>query len=114
MALDLLAATLLWCHVYKVQPAIPLAVMKNESNFQCGPLGKGTFIGPGGIHKSFRRKWAIDDPFENIRVTVAAFEGVHGESAFKHRLKSYNKTWWKDNYLRDTLAAYRQYARRFP
>ena len=107
---ELLAAVFLWCQVYKVEPALPLAVMKLESNFQCGPLGrKGTYIGPGGIHKCFRSKWAIDDPKENTRVTVAAFEGVKGEAAVTRRLKRYNPRWYEGNYLRDVLATYRRW-----
>lgn len=111
LAPELLAAVYLWCSVYKVEPPFALAVMKMESGFKCGPLGRhGTFIGPGGIHKQFRAKWAIDDPKENIRVTIAALEGRDKVRV----LKRYNKTWWKDNYLRDTLSTYRQYARRMP
>lgn len=110
LAPELLLALHIWCGVYKVEPALPLAVMQNESGFKCGPLGKkGTFIGPAGIHRQFRKKWAIDDPKENIRVLVARFEGVKGKDAIVRRLKSYNKEWYKNNYLRDVLAAYKQY-----
>lgn len=89
---------------------MPLAVMKLESGFKCGPLGKKKiFIGPGGIDKRFRSKWAIDDTFENVRVTVAAFEGIKTREAFIRRIKRYNPLWHRDNYLRDVLAAYEAY-----
>lgn len=107
---DLLLLLHIYCATYKVEPAMPLAIMKLESNFKCGPLGKkGTFIGPGGLHKDYRKKFKIDDPNENIRVTVASFEGVVGEQAFIERVKSYNPEWRKNNYLRDLLKAYRAY-----
>lgn len=111
LAPELLLVLHLWCGVYKVEPAFVLAVMQNESNFKCGPLGRhGTFIGPGGIHKQFARKWNIYDPRENIRVTVAALRG-HNKQAV---LKRYNKQWYKNNYIPDVMKAYRQYARRTP
>lgn len=113
LAPDLLLWMLLCCTEYNTDPAIPLAVMKMESNFKVGPLGKkGTFIGPGGIHKMYRSKWDIDDPKENIRIVVRAFSNKRTEPQIIARLKTYNKTWWKDNYIRDVMRTYRQYRRK--
>lgn len=106
---ELLFCLMMWCSIYEVEPPFALAVMQMESNFKIGPLGrKGTYIGPGGIHKAFRSKWNIDDPEENIRVTVAALRGKDKVKV----LKRYNKEWHKNNYINDVMRTYRQYARR--
>lgn len=112
LAPDLLFWLVQVCAIYDVPPALPLAVMRMESgpHFKCGPLGKrGQFIGPGGIDKSFRVKWNIDDPKENIRLVVAAFAGKKTEAQIVKRIKKYNPKWKENNYLRDVLICYRSY-----
>lgn len=110
----LLAWTIQCCTINNVEPAFVLAVMKMESNFKCGPLGKkGTYVGPGGLHKDFRTEWNIDDPKENIRVTVASLKNTQSKEAKVKRLKRYNKTWWKGEYIPSVLKQYSYYKRRF-
>jgi hypothetical protein len=92
---------------------VPAAVMEVESGLKCGPLGKkGTFIGPGGLHKDFRAKWDIDDPVENIRLVVVAFKGKNTKAAIIRRLKTYNRTWWKARYIPAVLAKIRELRKR--
>ena len=105
MTPDLLLWLTLCCSVYQVEPAFARAVMVIESREQIGPLGrKGTFIGPFGIHKDFRKKWDIDDPRENIRVGVAALRG-------KDKLRVLRRYNTKSNrsYEQAVMACYRQY-----
>lgn len=97
---------------YQVEPEFVAAVMRNESEFKCGPLGKkGTYIGPGGINKCFRKKWDIDDPVENIRVVVMSLQNTESDEAKVRRLKRYNKKWWENRYIPDVMTTYRQYKR---
>ena len=109
----LLLAWLYTCSTqYGVEPAFARAVMEVESGlpgvaaFRVGPLGrKGTYIGPMGIHKQFRRKWDIDDPYENIRVGVAALRGDKMKV-----LQRYN-TACDVGYVKAVFSKYRKYKR---
>jgi hypothetical protein len=108
------ALLLAWLHAcslqYGVEPAFSRAVMEVESGlpgvaaYRVGPLGtRGTYIGPMGIHKQFRKKWDIDNPYENIRVGVAALQGD------KMRvLRRYN-TSCNGAYVKAVMAKYRKY-----
>ena len=59
--------TLIACEVTGANPGDVAAVMRNESDFRCGPLGQGTYVGPMGIkRKAFQKKFPIFDTFGNI------------------------------------------------
>jgi hypothetical protein len=84
--------------IYDVDPPFALAVFHIESRignqeFRVGPMGRGTFYGPAGIHKSFLkdRGWPINTLEGNIRVGVRALQGT-GVSRDKQvrRLHRYN------------------------
>jgi hypothetical protein len=98
------------CAYYNVEPAFARATMEVESGtkyeqIRIGPLGKkGTYIGPMGIHKQFRKKWDIDNPYENIRVGVAALRGRDKLKVLKRYNTSCNTA-----YVRAVMEKYRQY-----
>jgi hypothetical protein len=77
------------------------------NEIKVGPLGgSGKFIAPMGINRCFRTKWDIDDPFENIRVGVAALRGRDERQV----LKRYNAE-FNEGYYRAVMACKRQYVR---
>jgi len=70
-------------------PALLACVMRFESDFRCGPIGRGTYIGPMGIkRKDFENKYPIHDVFGNILTAarrLAQFDDT------MEALKGYNK-----------------------
>jgi hypothetical protein len=90
-----------------VEPEFALAVAAIESRLQCGPLGRsGTYYGPMGIHKCFKAKWDIEDPYVNIAVGVSALRGRDQRRVLKRYNASFNEAYW-----RAVQAARRQYQR---
>jgi len=82
--------------LYGVEPEFALAVATIESRLQCGPLGrKGTYCGPMGIHKCFRAKWDIDNPFVNIAVGVRALKGRDQRRVLQRYNASFNEAYWR-------------------
>jgi len=97
---------------YRVEPEFIAAVLRMESAFVCGPLGRrGTFVGPGGIFYKFASRWDIYNPSENIRVVAMSLRNTNSTVAKIKRLKRYNAKWWEHNYIPDVMATYRQYCR---
>lgn len=72
----------LCCEHYQVDKSFALAVAyiesgdpRNGAPLRFGRLGQGTYYGPFGIHKSFIKRWRIDDPYVNTWVGVRALRG---------------------------------------
>ena len=91
---------LTWLHLcalkYNVDPGLAYGVMIIESRGQCGELGrKGTFIGPMGIHKCFRSKWDIDNPYTNIEVGVRALRGDDERRVLRRYNTAFNMAYYK-------------------
>lgn len=96
---------------YNVDPCFALAVAQIESGtkgqrFRFGKLGKGTYYGPFGIHKSFLKKWRIDDPMVNTEIGIKALRGPDQRRVLKRYNKSFN-----EGYYRAVMATARQYRR---
>ncbi len=71
-------------------PLFVACVLRFESDFRVGPIGRGTYVGPGGLKYTFRKKFPIDDLFGNILTTARRL------AMFKHKnmhaaLAGYNK-----------------------
>jgi hypothetical protein len=117
--------TLKYSRVFNTNPSIPLAVMHIESRskdgsqeFRIGPIGKrGTYFGPGGIHKCFltERGWPIHTLEGNVMVTCRAFQGIQTDQRLIERLrgskyqKGYNASYTR-GYGDEVLAAKRKYS----
>ena len=107
------------CQTYGVEPEFATAVMRLESGTRTaktrlGRLGRTAYAGPFGLHIAYvREKFGVDatNPYVNVLVGVRALRGTRTDAAKIKRLKNYNKTWWKDNYIPDVLATYRQLKR---
>lgn len=96
---------------WNVSPSFLMAVAYIESrqlgkggvviqDFRLGEIGRGTYYGPMGIHKGFKKKWDIWDPKINIEVGAAALAGVGScPDAQKRRLRRYN-TEFNDRYFK--------------
>lgn len=79
-------------------PALLACVMRFESDFRCGPIGRGTYIGPMGIKRDdFERKYPIHDVFGNVLTAARRLAQFTNPSA---ALAGYNK---------DRSPAYRRY-----
>jgi hypothetical protein len=111
VATALLMAWLKACALtYGVEPEFAWAVARVESGrpgaaeIRCGPLGRtGKYYGPFGIHREFKRRWPIDNPYVNVEVGVKALRG-----ADKRRvLRRYNAS-FDESYYRAVMALYRQ------
>jgi hypothetical protein len=73
---DLVSYIARCARAHGVDPGFAVAVATIESRLQCGPLGRrGTYLGPMGIHKTFRARWNIDNPWVNVEVGVKALRG---------------------------------------
>lgn len=101
------------CTVYGVEPEFALAVARIESGtktawLRCGPLGKaGKYYGPFGIHRDFRKKWPIDNPYVNVAVGVRALQGRDQRRVLQRYNAEFNEA-----YFRAVRAVYRQTKRR--
>jgi hypothetical protein len=51
-------------------PNFVATVLRFESDFRVGSIGRGTYVGPGGIHNMFSGKFPIHDLFGNIMTTA--------------------------------------------
>ncbi len=113
-----LAALLAWMQacagVYGVEPEFAYAVARVESGvpggveIRCGALGRaGKYYGPFGIHRDFRRRWPIDEPFTNVAVGVKALRGRDKRRV----LRRYNAE-FSEAYYRAVMAIYRQAKRK--
>lgn len=72
-------------------PVLLACVMRYESDFRCGPIGRGTYIGPMGIKcKDFERKYPIHDVFGNILTAARRLAQFNGKSTMA-ALRGYNK-----------------------
>jgi hypothetical protein len=111
LATALLLAWLKACAlIYGVEPEFAWAVARVESGgpgvdeIRCGPLGRtGKYYGPFGIHREFRRRWPIDNPYVNVEVGVKALRGRDKRQV----LKRYNAS-FDEAYYRAVMAIYRQ------
>lgn len=74
---------IMWIHSYSLQVGVDPNFAVAVATVECGPgpirsgslNKKGTYIGPFGLHKDFRKKWNIDDPKENCKRGVLALRG---------------------------------------
>ena len=87
---------------YGVDPNFALAVAEVESSnkevrFRFGKMGKGTYYGPFGIHKSFLSQWAINDPYINTEVGVRALARYKDQ---RQSLRKYNASFNEAYYRR--------------
>ena len=105
------------CEVHKVDLPFAKAVCLLES--QGDPdMETQNVAGLFGLHKAYMKEHhgltraEVKNPFINIYFGVKAFAGTAGnEAKMIARLKTYNKTWWRDNYIPDLMATYRQFKR---
>ena len=113
----LLCWLLACCQTFQVERPFAEAVMRLES--QNDPnLETRKVAGLFGLHKAYMKEHhgltraEVKNPFINIYFGVKAFAGTAGnEAKMIARLKTYNKTWWRDNYIPDLMATYRQFKR---
>jgi len=86
---------------YGVDPNFALAVAETESSckgkrFRFGRMGKGTFYGPFGIHKCFRRRWDIGNPYVNTQVGIRALARHKNQRRSLRKYNaSFNEAYWK-------------------
>ena len=69
-------------------PYFVATVLRFESDFRVGPIGHGTYVGPGGIHHMFSRKFPIHDLFGNICTVARRLAMFESKQA---ALAGYNK-----------------------
>ena len=113
----LLCWLLACCDFHKVEVPFARAVCLLES--QGDPnMETQKVAGLFGLHKAYMKEHhgltraEVKNPFINIYFGVKAFAGTAGnEAKMIARLKTYNKTWWRDNYIPDLMATYRQFKR---
>ena len=90
---------------WDVDPEFAMAVAHIESRlpgrqeFRLGKIGHGTFYGPFGIHKCFKKRWPIDRWPVNVYYGCRALRGVQTEAQARRRLKSYNAEFDRDYWL---------------
>ena len=69
---------------------------KNRLIYGIGPIGRGKFVAPMGIHNCFaKNKYGLNiyDPYDNIELGASSLRGVgYDVAAQKRRLMRYNKT----------------------
>lgn len=96
-----------------VDPFFAMAVASVESRlpgrnkFRCGPIGRGTYYGPFGLHKCFLKRWDISDPVVNIEIGVRSLKPRKGET-LKHRMRRYNLA-FNEGYWRTIKKLTRQF-----
>lgn len=102
---------------YGVDPYFAGGVMCIESRFEGGPLGRGTFLGPGGLHrmfvKSFKRRFGVDIriPEVNVWMTVRALQTFGREKTERDVLRRYNAE-CNSAYVKEVFQAKKQAKRR--
>jgi hypothetical protein len=105
---------LLWLQTcsayYGVDPYFAMAVAHVESStksqeFRIGKMGR-TFYGPMGIHKCFKTKWDISNPYVNIQVGVRALRGNQRRALRRYNPKA------TPTYESAVFAAKRRYERK--
>lgn len=105
---------ILWINFYSIQYGVDPHFSHAVAIVECGPPGirsgplnkKGTYIGPFGIHKDFRKKWDIDDPRENCRRGILA---LRGKDKIKV-LRRYNPI-ADQKYIKAVMSKYRELQR---
>ena len=105
------------CDFHKVEVPFARAVCLLESRGD-PDMETQNVAGLFGLHKAYMKekhgltRKEVKNPFINIYFGVRAFAGTKGnEAKMVARLKTYNKTWWRDNYIPDLMATYRQFKR---
>jgi len=88
MPADLWWFTQVAAEITGADPGFVAAVLRFESDFRCGPIGRGTYVGPGGLHKMFTKKYPIYQKFGNV-LTVARRLGQFDN--YMIALRGYNK-----------------------
>lgn len=95
---------LLWLQLcaqhYGVEPEFVKAVADVECNvtqgFKTGAIDKkGKYIAPMGIHKAFRSKYDIDDPYTNIAIGTKALRGKNKQKVLRDYNRSYTVAYGK-------------------
>jgi hypothetical protein len=107
MPKDLWWMTLVASRCTGADPLLVAVVMRFESDFRCGPIGRGTYIGPMGIYWKFYKKYPITDIFGNILTgarRLSQFENI------RDALAGYNKDRSPEyrEYCNSILQAYRK------
>lgn len=87
---------------YGIDPNVALAVAEVESSgqgqrFRFGPIGKGTYYGPMGLHKCFLRRWNIGDPYVNTEIGIRA---LARKRDLRRSLRKYNASFDETYYKR--------------
>lgn len=87
-------------------PFVVAAVMDVEANgWRAGRLGRSKYFGPCGFNSRCRiPDDVLLDPEKQIRWACRILSGDPGR-----RLRRYNATWWKDNYLGNVLGLARRW-----
>ncbi|MGA7886359.1 MAG: hypothetical protein WCA44_11510 [Acidobacteriaceae bacterium] len=86
---------------YGVNPNFALAVAETESScrgqqFRFGSMGKGTYFGPFGIHKCFRAKWDIADPYINTVIGIRALARYRDKRRTLRKYNAaFNEAYWR-------------------
>jgi hypothetical protein len=109
---DLLFLLHVLCWSHRVEPAFAQAVAHVESSdrhheFRYGPMGKGTYAGPMGLHRAYcREKFGVDPvaPEVNIAIGVRALRGRDKVQVLRRYNTEYNRA-----YERSVMKAYRKY-----
>jgi hypothetical protein len=107
--IDLPAAIILaWIRTcalhYGVDPELAQAVAIVESRpaggglkIRVGPLGKkGQYVGPMGINRTFANKYDIYNPYENVRVGVAALRGRNQAAVLKRYNRGFDQKYYRE------------------
>lgn len=113
----LLCWLLACCDHFQVESAFAKAVYLMES--QGDPnMETRKVAGLFGLHKAHMKerhgltRAEVKNPYVNIYFGVRALRNTAGnEAKMIARIKRYNKTWWRDNYIPDLMATYRQLRR---
>jgi hypothetical protein len=86
--------------LYGVEPEFALAVAHVESGcpgqeFRVGPMGKGKYYGPFGIHRDFLRRWPINEPEKNIEIGVKALRGRDQRRVLRRYNAAFDEAYWR-------------------
>lgn len=94
--------------VYRVDPHLAASVFRIESGWKAGPLGrKGTYLGPGGIHRGYLRKWPVDLEIVNLWIATRALQGQDLRRVLQRYNQDRGEKW--ERYYRAVVGLARQF-----
>ena len=91
---------------YGMDPYLCVALAETESSLgrnrvRFGPMGRGTYYGPFGIHKCFLSKWDIADWKVNTEVGISSLaKHIRKQGSLVGALKKYNTEYQPAYYQR--------------